>query len=63
MTAIDARLTKLEERAAAMAHRETQDLRIVRVDKVDLEFDIPILVIQPGYLDLLRPKRTPIVIA
>ena len=60
---IDRRLSKLEgEHAELQARGETQELRIVRiVGEVDREFNPPILVIQPGYLDLLRPTGSKLV--
>ena len=57
MAAIERRLAKLEDkRDKLQALGKQQELRIVRVDKVDLEGEIPVLVIRPGMLDLLRPN-------
>ena len=57
MAAIERRLAKLEDkRDKLQAYDKQQELRIVRVDTVDLRGEIPVLVIQPGLLDLLRPN-------
>ena len=59
---IDRRLSKLEgELAELQARGESQELPIVRVETVDREFNPPILVIQPGYLDLLRPTGSRVI--
>ena len=54
MVTIERRLAMLEDRRDKLqAYGKQQELRIVRVDAVDLEGEIPVLVIHPGLIDLL----------